>query len=220
MQIYDIVMIVILLGATAFGFVKGLAWQVASLASLVVSYLAAAAFSGTVAPMFGGEGPWSRVVAMLVIFVVVGAAIWFLFRLVAALIDRIKLQEFDRQLGAIVGAVKGGLLCLAVTFFLVTLSESARESILHTKTGYWAAWAMDQGHALMPTEVHDHLEPYIHSLDDALPDGSHHHPEDERLATDPDRNPQAQYGGSGETLSGLVEETLVERFGAGDSARR
>ena len=41
MQVYDIIMIVVLLGTTMFGAYKGLAWQVASLAAVVASYLVA-----------------------------------------------------------------------------------------------------------------------------------------------------------------------------------
>ena len=40
MQTYDMLMLVVLVGATVFGFWKGMAWQIASLASLVVSYFA------------------------------------------------------------------------------------------------------------------------------------------------------------------------------------
>lgn len=41
MEPYDILMLVVLAGATVFGAWKGMAWQLASLSSLVVSYLAA-----------------------------------------------------------------------------------------------------------------------------------------------------------------------------------
>ena len=45
METYDICMIVVLVGATIFGAWKGMAWQVASTASLVVSYVVALRFS-------------------------------------------------------------------------------------------------------------------------------------------------------------------------------
>ena len=41
MQTYDLLMLLVLVCATIFGFWKGMAWQLASLASLVVSYIAA-----------------------------------------------------------------------------------------------------------------------------------------------------------------------------------
>jgi membrane protein required for colicin V production len=175
MEPYDIAMVVILVGATAYGFFKGMAWQLASLASLVASYFASLHLSGPLAPYFGKEAPWNKFAAMAAIYLGSGIAIWLAFRLVSAAIDRVKLAEFDRQVGAIFGAFKGALVCLAITFFAVTLSTAARDKILHTKSGYAAAWVIDQAHPIIPAEMHEVLEPYIHQLDAALPEGSHHH---------------------------------------------
>ena len=57
MQYYDLVMVAVLVGATVFGFWKGMAWQLASLASLVVSIFVAAKFRMQLAPMFGQQAP-------------------------------------------------------------------------------------------------------------------------------------------------------------------
>ena len=54
---------------------------------------------------------------MLVLYVVTSLAIWLLFRLVSGFIDRLRLKEFDRQLGGVFGAIKGGLWCVVITFF-------------------------------------------------------------------------------------------------------
>ncbi len=219
MEIYDVIMLVVVIAAAAFGFVKGLAWQVASLASLVISYFVALTFSTSLAPTFGTTEPWNRFAAMLVIFVVVGAAIWFLFRLVSAVIERVKLQEFDRQLGALVGGAKGVLLCLAITFFLVSLSETARNWILPTRSGYYAAWLMDQAHPVMPEEMHDVLEPFIHQLDDTLPEElrGRWHDADEHAQT---QSSEPVWTQARETLGGMVEEALVERVGPANTDRK
>ena len=49
MQYYDILMLSVVLGATVWGAWKGLAWQIASLASMVVSYYVALRFRDPVA---------------------------------------------------------------------------------------------------------------------------------------------------------------------------
>ena len=90
-----------------FGFWKGMAWQIASLASLVVSYFAALRFSAQLAPMFGDTAPFNRFVAMLVIYIVTSFVIWTLFRLVSGAIDKVKLESFDSQMGAMIGAGQG-----------------------------------------------------------------------------------------------------------------
>ena len=129
MQTYDFLMLFVLLGTTLFGFVKGLAWQVAYLASLVVSYFVALRFSTQLAPMFGESEPFNRYVAMLAIYVGTSFAIWMIFRVVAGTIDRVKLKEFDRQMGALIGFARGVLWCIAITFFAATLLESYRPAI-------------------------------------------------------------------------------------------
>ena len=55
MPAYDILMLVVLVGCTLFGLWKGMAWQVASLASIVASYFAAVNFSGAIAPMISPD---------------------------------------------------------------------------------------------------------------------------------------------------------------------
>ena len=58
---------------------------------------------------------------------------------VRGLIDRVRFKGFDRQLGGIFGAVKGVLWCVVITFFAVTLSESRRQAVLKSRSGYYIA---------------------------------------------------------------------------------
>ncbi len=57
MQTYDLLMLAVLGAATLFGFWKGLAWQVASLASLIASYFLALRFADRLAPMVSQHSP-------------------------------------------------------------------------------------------------------------------------------------------------------------------
>ncbi len=59
MQTYDIIMLVVLGIATFLGAIKGFAWQVASLASIVVSYFVAYHFRSDVAKMIHAQEPWN-----------------------------------------------------------------------------------------------------------------------------------------------------------------
>ncbi len=61
MQIYDFVMIGVLVAALVFGAWKGFAWQVASLASLTLSYFVALRFSADLAPHISDREPLNRV---------------------------------------------------------------------------------------------------------------------------------------------------------------
>ncbi len=161
MQTYDFIMLLVLAGATMFGFVKGLAWQVAYIASLVVSYFVALNFSAQLAPKFGQVEPWNRFIAMLVIYIGCSLVIWILFRGVSGFIDRVKLKEFDRQMGALVGFGRGVLWCVAITFFAVTLVESQRNQILSSRSGHYIAQLLDKTDAVVPKEIHDVIGPYL-----------------------------------------------------------
>lgn len=169
MHVYDFVMIAVVLAATAFGAYKGMAWQLASLASLTVSYVAALHASTPLAPYFGREAPWNRFMAMLVTYLVVSAVIWLIYRRVAKAIERIKLVEWDRQVGGLFGALKGVLFCLAITFFAVTLSAEARQKILQTHSGRLAAQIMSGAHGVIPEELHKIFHSYMHQFDGAMP---------------------------------------------------
>ncbi|MBX3415178.1 MAG: CvpA family protein [Pirellulales bacterium] len=171
MQPYDIAMLAVLLIATLLGAWKGMAWQIASLASLVASYFMAVRFGATLAPMFGDKEPMNRFIAMLVIYVGTSMVIWLLFRIVAGVIDRVRLKEFDRQVGGLIGAAKGVLLCVVITFFAVTLSADSRQMVLDSRSGHYISVLIDRARPIMPDDLRQVLEPYLKRLDDGLDPG-------------------------------------------------
>ena len=130
-----------------------MAWQVASLASVLVSAAVAVHSSAAIAPYFGSQEPWNRFCAMAVLYVITAGAIWILFRLVSNIINRVKLQEFDRQLGATFGLAKGILYCVVITFFAVTLSESSRQVVLTSHSGDLIARGIRNANPIMPEDV-------------------------------------------------------------------
>jgi membrane protein required for colicin V production len=169
MQTYDLLMLAVLAAATLFGFWKGMAWQIASLASLVVSYFAALRFSEQLAPVFGDSAPLNRFVAMLVIYIVTSFVIWTLFRLVSGAIDKVRLESFDRQMGAMFGFAKGVLLCVAITFFAVTLLPPAQgEAIVSSQSGRYIVALLDKSHSVFPPEIHEVVDPYLHKIEQRL----------------------------------------------------
>ena len=172
MQTYDVLMLLVLVCATMFGFWKGMAWQLASLASLVVSYIAALKFSERLAPTFGDTAPWNRFVAMLAIYIVTSFMIWTAFRLVSGMIDRVKLEAFDKQLGAMFVFAKGVLLCVAVTFFAVTLLPPAQgEMIVGSQSGQYIVAFLNKADAVVPPEMHEVIDPILHRVQERLNGG-------------------------------------------------
>jgi len=182
-QTYDLVMLLILVGAAAFGAWKGMAWQLASLASVVVSAAVAIHLSVVVsaavaihlspwlAPRLSGSEPWNRVLAMLILYVACALAIWLGFRAVSSAIERVRLREFDRQAGAVFGLAKGALLCLVVTFFAVTLSETSRRAVLGSRSGKLIARVTCHANHVLPDELRQVVGKYVDELDERLHDG-------------------------------------------------
>jgi membrane protein required for colicin V production len=169
-QGYDLFMLIVLAAAIAWGAWKGFAWQMASLASVVLSYFVALNFRQPVAAILSRsvevKPPLDVFLAMLILFLGTSLVVWIVFNLVFEIIYKFKLKEFDHQVGAIFGLAKGVLLCVLITLFAVTLlSEPQRQAICNSKSGYYIAILLDKADAVIPSEVHGVLDPYIDRLD-------------------------------------------------------
>ena len=120
-------------------------------------------------------------------------------RVAHEMIEAMKIEALDRHLGAILGLVKGGMFSLFLTFFLVTLSHAARESIINSESGYVAAVVIDRLDPVIPGDLHALLEPYIRRLD--APEIEREHRE-ERLA----RQDSSDYRGSLDRRRGTADD--------------
>jgi len=139
------------------------------LASLVVSYFAALRFSEQLAPVFGDHVPWNRFVAMLAIYVGSSFIIWTLFRLISGAIDKVRLESFDRQLGAMFGFAKGVLLCVVITFFAVaSLPPAQGQAIVESQSGRYIVALLDKSHSVFPPEIHQIVDPYLDKIERGL----------------------------------------------------
>ena len=171
MMVYDIIMLIVLGAAIAWGIYKGLAWQVASFASIIASYLVSYQFSGVLAAQIKAEAPWNKYLAMLILYLGTSLIIWIAFRLVKETIDKVKLKEFDQHVGGVLGFAKGVVLCVIITLFGVTLlGESEQKHIVNSHSGYYIAVLLDKSHAVLPAEMNNHVHALIHKLDESLPD--------------------------------------------------
>lgn len=172
MQTYDIIMLIILASAAIFGAIKGFAWQVASLASIFVSYFVANYFRNDVAKYINAQPPWNVFLAMLLLFFGTSLAIWLLFRMISSSIDKIRLKEFDRQLGAGFGLLKGAAMCCIVTMFAMTLlGPNQKTMIARSKSGQYIAQALSHAGSIMPAEVKEVIGPYIANVERQLEQG-------------------------------------------------
>lgn len=156
-SVYDIIILAVLALLTIRGGIRGAAMQLASLASLILSWIVAVQFSRLLAPKIGLEEPWNRVVAMLVLFVGTYLAVWIAFRFVSGMISAVKLKEFDRQMGALIGFTKGVIVCMIITFFAVSMDWS-RAAVYESKSGYYLTQAVEKAKAVIPEDIATHIK--------------------------------------------------------------
>lgn len=169
MENYDLLMLVILGIATLFGAVKGFAWQLASIASITVSYVVAYQFRDPVAETIRADPPWNKFLAMLILYLGTSLVIWVGFRAISRSIDNWKLTSFDRQVGAAFGFVKGVLYCTLATLFAVSLlGPELRGQIVSSRSGYYISMLLDEAGPVIPDEWDGIIRPYLDRFDRAV----------------------------------------------------
>mgnify|MGYP003340157055 FL=1 len=162
---YDLVMLGILAVAALLGYFKGIVWQIAWIAGIVVSAFVALRFATPAAPWFGQQAPWNRYLAMLALYAGTSLAIWLVFRVISGFINAIHLSAFDHQLGLLLGLAKGALLCVVITFFAVTMAPSYRHQIVGSRSGRIVAEAIIRADTYLPPQIHETVEPFIEQFE-------------------------------------------------------
>lgn len=171
MESYDIFLLVVLVGAVLFGALKGMAWQVASLSAIFVSYFVALNFHESVAGFIDAEEPWDKYIAMFSLYMGTSLCIWIVFAVVRRFIEQVHLKDFDRHAGALLGAVNGAIVCVLITFFAVTLpilGDEQKTAICRSKSGYLIAEAIGKMEVGLPQDVNRVVTPYLDGLREKL----------------------------------------------------
>lgn len=166
--IYDAIMLVVIIGMMIQGAYRGMIWQIAPIVSLVLGYIVAYPMSITAAPYFG-QPPLNQLWAMIAIYAAVSLAVYLFMRSLRDSFDRMKLSEFDRHLGGLLGLVKGGLIAIVVTIGLISVSPQARDVILKSESSTIAARTVNTISPILPDALNALIRPYVQHLNDQLP---------------------------------------------------
>ena len=158
---YDLIVLGILLAAAYRGLQRGVIYQVAAIASVVLCFVFSEVISAVVAPAIPLAPPLNYWVAMVVAFVGLSFLSFGTARVLDAAVEKAKMREFNRHLGAAFGLVKGVAFCLVLTFFLVTMSPKARSALSPSRSARYAAVIMHKIHPVMPEKLQIALERYI-----------------------------------------------------------
>jgi len=146
----DVCMLAVVVFSVIVGLVRGLAYEVMSLAGWVAAYFAAQWFAFELAPWLPIGQPDSlarHMVAMGLVFVGVLIAWTLLARLIRMLVHATPLTLIDRVGGGAFGLLRGAVLLL-VLVTVVQVSPAAQ-------SGYWqasvgVAWLLSGMHVILP----------------------------------------------------------------------
>ena len=171
LTIYDAAMTGVVVLGMLWGTWRGVTWQVAGIASLMLGYMIAHPVSAQLAPYLPGDPVIARVLAMLVAYAAVSCGVFLAAWGVRATIRKMKFEAFDRHLGMLLGGIEGGMLGVVVTFFVVSLSPSTRGPIFSSQAGHIVGNIMNTLGPILPSEARDALAPFIAEAKQAVATG-------------------------------------------------
>lgn len=166
---FDIIILAILIYFTLRGAAKGMVWQLAGIAGIVLCFVFADAISAFAGPYVALEPPLNNWIVLFGAYVVFTFISYLIAGQITEYLAKVKLKEFDRHLGAVFGFVKGVILSLIITFLAVTMSEDMRAALKESRSGVAAAKIVKTVHPylpILPEKLVEALEQYIHLLDD------------------------------------------------------
>jgi len=162
MTIYDAAMGVLLVLGMVRGAWRGFTWQVASLGSLFLGYVAAHQISAQVAPYLPGAPEVQRIMAMAVVYIAVSGGIFAAAWMVRGTLRRLKFEAYDRHLGMLLGGAEAVGVGILATMFVVSVAPATREPIFASPSGKVMGNVMSHLGPVMPTEVRRVLMQYWH----------------------------------------------------------
>lgn len=161
LTIYDAAMAGVVVAGMAWGCWRGVTWQIASIASLILGYIASHQLSPQLASNFGTDPVISRTLAMMTIYAVVSGGVFLVAWIFRSILRRMKFEAFDRHLGMLLGGMEGAILGIVVTFFVVSLAPQTREPIYTSPTGKLVAKLIDTVGPTFQKETKDVLAPFV-----------------------------------------------------------
>lgn len=150
---FDIVILLVLVVMTLWGGMRGVISQVASIVSLVAGWFVASNYYTIVVPYIGQSETWGKPVAMLILFFATGIAVRIVSKIFQRFVRLSQLKEFDRQMGALFGFLKGAIICLLITYFAVSLSDSTRQAVVDSQSGPYLVRTVCAFQSIMPDDV-------------------------------------------------------------------
>ncbi len=230
MTAYDAVMVGLVVAGMVWGALRGFAWQMASIGSLVLGYLCSYQVSAYLSPymvqFLPGPPAVQRGVTMLVAYAAISGMVFFAAWSVRATLKKMQFEAYDRHLGVLLGGMEGAMLGIIGTMFVVSFAPNTREPVFSSHAGHIVAQVMDSAGPILPVEIRKVVTPFWNRnnlqvstepaiADDATPKTPDTRPSEGSSLQDLARGARSQIG----RAVGDAVKTEVERLGDNDDER-
>lgn len=171
MQIYDTIMLLVIAATAFLGWRKGMVSQVASIVSLIASFFVAMNFYEQASLHVKAGEPWNRIAAFVGLYLATSLVVWLFFKSIRSSVERMKLRDFDHQMGGLLGGAKGvALVCVLTLVAVNLLTPSTQSAIVQSKSGSVVSRLVHTFGPFMPQRMQPFLAQYVQRLDDAMGD--------------------------------------------------
>lgn len=162
---FDVVVLVVLAFFGLRGAVKGVIFQLASIAGIGLCLACAGTSAKLVGPHINVQPPFNQWIVLFGTYLVCTFVAFSFARGLNSWTEKAHLGELNRHLGFLFGVVKGVVLCLVLTYMVVTFSPTARDSLKSSKTAPYAARLLNRIQPLMPERLHATIDKFLTQLD-------------------------------------------------------
>jgi len=145
------------------GAAKGAIWQLAVLGSIVGCILIAGKATPRIEQAIPFDQPLRHWVALVAVYVGISLVVFLLARTIRGWMEKVKFLEYDRHWGAILGAIKGVILVLAVTCLLLIMAPSTHTMIKESATGAVTNYTIQFTAPMLPEKLANTLRKTLNS---------------------------------------------------------
>lgn len=138
-HIFDLAVLGTILFCAWKGASRGLISQAAWVTALVLCFKFSGVLAPAIEPAIAVDQPLKRWIAMAIVYLGLCLVSFVAAGILTSWLERAKLKDVDRHLGALLGVIKGVVICMTVMFFALTLSESSRLVVAPSRSTYVAA---------------------------------------------------------------------------------
>ncbi len=162
---YDILVVCILLFFLVRGASRGLIWQLAGIAGILLCVTFAGTASKVIGPHIKLDPPANQWAVMFITYLLASFVAFGFARTLNGWIEKMEMKEYNRHLGAMFGLLKGALLVLIMTFMIVTFSAKTRDMLKDSKAAHIAARTIHQLEPIIPDKLNMAAGKYIQMFD-------------------------------------------------------